>query len=260
MKMLFACLMSAICISTMAQGNSQSNAVDRVAKIKASLQRRAERLKANGGLVTKPHMGNYARVVSAQKTVPLTDINEFVNQFNTGLNIWIEVSELGSAKPVWEALAEAKKIPNTGLLLLIIDDDTTPRILSAFEEGWAILNVHSLDSDLPPTQVYRERVRKEINRAFAQCAGAGTSLNRPCVMEPAYTLTQIDSIKFPVMSPEAMSKISEAATKRSVPPIWKANYRRACQEGWAPAPTNDIQKAIWDEIHAIPTESIKIKP
>ena len=27
-----------------------------------------------------------------------------------------------------------------------------------------------------------------------------------------------------------------------------------------PAPTNDVQKAIWDEIHAMPTEPIKIKP
>ena len=36
-------------------------------------------------------------------------------------------------------------------------------------------------------------------------------------------------------------------------------YDRACQEGWAPAPTNDVQKAIWDEVHEMPTEPIKIK-
>ena len=27
-------------------------------------------------------------------------------------------------------------------------------------------------------------------------------------------------------------------------------YKKACQEGWAPAPTNDIQKAIWDKVMA----------
>ena len=37
-------------------------------------------------------------------------------------------------------------------------------------------------------------------------------------------------------------------------------YRKACEEGWAPAPTNDVQKAIWDKVHAMPTEPIKIKP
>ena len=37
-------------------------------------------------------------------------------------------------------------------------------------------------------------------------------------------------------------------------------YRKACEEGWAPQPTNDVQKAIWDKVHAMPTEPLKIKP
>ena len=37
-------------------------------------------------------------------------------------------------------------------------------------------------------------------------------------------------------------------------------YLVAVQEGWAPQPTNDVQKAIWDKVHALPTEPIKIKP
>ena len=39
----------------------------------------------------------------------------------------------------------------------------------------------------------------------------------------------------------------------------KATYRKACIDGWAPAPTNDYQKVIWEEIHAKPTNPIKIK-
>ena len=38
------------------------------------------------------------------------------------------------------------------------------------------------------------------------------------------------------------------------------SYRKACEEGWAPQPTNDFQKAVWDDVHAMPSEPIKIKP
>ena len=39
----------------------------------------------------------------------------------------------------------------------------------------------------------------------------------------------------------------------------RAVYRKACMDGWAPAPTNEYQKAIWDQVHAIPTKPIKIE-
>ena len=33
-------------------------------------------------------------------------------------------------------------------------------------------------------------------------------------------------------------------------PYIESTYRKACREGWAPAPTNDVQKAIWEDINA----------
>ena len=44
-----------------------------------------------------------------------------------------------------------------------------------------------------------------------------------------------------------------------VTPLVTAHYRQACKQGWAPAPTNEYQKAIWDQVHEIPTEPLKIK-
>ena len=41
-------------------------------------------------------------------------------------------------------------------------------------------------------------------------------------------------------------------------------YRQACIEGWAPAPTNDVQKAIWEKVHSEkergPSHGLKISP
>jgi hypothetical protein len=47
-----------------------------------------------------------------------------------------------------------------------------------------------------------------------------------------------------------------------VTPAEMTTYRKACREGWAPAPTNDIQKAIWEQVKADkergPTNPLKI--
>ena len=50
------------------------------------------------------------------------------------------------------------------------------------------------------------------------------------------------------------------ANKLGIKRIRWLTYRDACQRGVAPEPANAEQKAIWDEVHAIPTEPIKIKP
>ena len=221
--------------------------------------KRAERIAAAGGMVTKPLQGNAARIVSAQKRIPLDLIDSVVAQFNTGLSMQIEVSAMERDGDIWETIKKVQLLPNTGLVTVIVDDPKLPRILSALEDGWSVLNVNGLDDDMPPKEVYENRIRKEINRAFAQAAGAGLSLNKPCVMESAYTLHELDNIQFPVISPEAMSKIQEAGNKKKIGRIVRKTYLKACQEGWAPTPTNDVQKAIWDKAHAIPEKPMKIE-
>ena len=150
-------------------------------------------------------------------------------------------------------------IPRTGIAAIIVDDNKLPTILSAMENGWSILNIRHLQDDLPPKAVYELRLRKEINHAFAEAAGAGLSFNKPCVMEPVYKLSDLDAITFPVVSPEAMSKISNACAKRGIPPIRSDTYKSACQEGWAPEPTNDVQRTIWKQVHSIPDKPITIE-
>ena len=228
-------------------------------RLARTMSKRAARLAAVGGLVTKPASGNYARVVSMQKSVPIGCVREVVRQFNTGLNINIEVSEMSPEATPFDSVKKVMGMPKTGVALVIVENSGLPTILSAMEDGWAILEIGKLDDDMPPREVYDMRVRKEINRAFAQAFGAGLSMNKPCVMEPAYTLPQLDEIKFPVISPEAMNKMMDACYKRSIEPRRVATYKKACQEGWAPAPTNDAQKAVWDKVHAVPKTPMKIE-
>ena len=249
-------IMFAIMICAFAN-DVQLTAQEKRARRKARME---AKIAAEGGIISKPNTGNFARIVNCQKKVSTEFIKGVVAQFNTGLNIHIEVSALDTTTTNPFDLAElALAIPRTGLITLIVEDENLPPILSAIENGWAILNIKHLRNDLPPKSVYEMRLRKEINRAFAQAAGAGLSFNKPCVMEPVYKVTDLDAITYPVISPEAMNKIVQACNKRGIQTFISDTYKNACEEGWAPAPTNDVQKAIWDKVHAAPKSPMKIE-
>ena len=57
-----------------------------------------------------------------------------------------------------------------------------------------------------------------------------------------------------------LKKFTENGTLEGVSTLRFATYWQACKEGWAPAPTNDVQKAIWDKVHSLPTAPLKIAP
>ena len=253
MKALSIAVLWLICAgAVMAEGLTP----EQVAKNKA---RRAASLAAKGGLVTKPQKGNYARIVSVQKTVDLSYIQQVAKDVNTGLGIPVEVTAMVAGESPFADVKKVLQMPKTGVALLIVEDASLPTILSAPENAWAILNVKSIGDDMPPKDVYDLRVRKEINRAFASAFGAGNSFHKPCVMEPVYSKADLDGLKMKIVSPEALSKILDACKYRGIEPIRIATYKRAVSEGWAPAPTNDVQRAIWKEVHALPTNPIKIK-
>ena len=254
---LMAIAMDAIVAgASFADGGETLSPQEKRARRKARIE---ARIAAEGGMVRKDNTGNFARVVNCQKKVSSDFIRKVVAQFNTGLNIYVEVVDMDFVADPLELANKAMSIPRTGIAAIIVDEDKLPPILSAMESGWSILNIRHLRDDLPPKPVYEMRLRKEINRAFAEAVGAGLSFNKPCVMEPVYKLSDLDAITFPVVSPEAMSKISQACAKRGIPPMRSDTYQNACAEGWAPAPTSDVQKAIWNQIHQIPDKPITIE-
>ena len=229
---------------------------EQIAKAKAH---RAARLAANGGLVTKPQSGNFARIVSAQKTVDFAYIQQVAKDINTGLHVGMEVTEMEAGKSAFDDVEKVMKMPKTGVALLIVEDDSLPTVLAAPENAWAILNVRKLNDDMPPKDVFDLRVRKEVNRALASAFGAGTSFNKPCVMEPVFSKVDLDALKMKIVGPEAISKMLDAGRMRGIQPVKVATYRQAAAEGWAPAPTNDIQRAILKEAHELPSGPLKIK-
>ena len=255
---IYVCV-CAIIAALFVEGASQTNKLS-VAEKRARRKARIEaRIAAEGGMVTKPNTGKFARIITCTSKVDSSYVKETVNRFNAAMNIWIDVSEVMLDCSAIDFVRKEAKNSKTGILLLIVDDKSLPMSLAAAEEGWAIMNIAPLSSDLPPKDVYKKRLSKQINRVFAQAAGAGISFNKPCVMEPVFSLVDLDRIQYPMISPEVMSKVLDVCAKRGVQTVVQETYLNACQSGWAPTPTNDVQKALWEKVHAIPDKPIKIE-
>lgn len=145
-----------------------------------------------------------------------------------------------------------------------IADDTMPRLLVAPEQRWAFVNVKALKEGNPSDEVFVKRLTRELWRAFAMVCGATDTRTQECVLNPVLSLADLDKFQNDMISMERLNEIIEHMKKINVEPFRKTSYRQACKEGWAPAPTNDFQKAIWEKVKSQkeqgPVNGLKIKP
>ena len=58
---------------------------------------------------------------------------------------------------------------------------------------------------------------------------------------------------------EALARMPDYLKGLGVTPLGRVPYRQTCQEGWAPAPTNEFQRAIWNKARAVPDKPITIE-
>ena len=142
--------------------------------------------------------------------------------------------------------------------IILTDKKGAPVLLVAPEEAWAQVNVRPILDSTPSKILADKMIEKELWRALGYALGCANSSVQPCVMSDVDSVGAIDKA-VPFYSPEAQSKIELTAKARGVQLIRYTSYRSACKEGWAPAPTNEVQQVIWEEYHSKPTEPIKIK-
>ena len=140
-------------------------------------------------------------------------------------------------------------------VVYLVDDPALPCLQIAPEEGWGTLNVAKLGDEN-----VNERAAKELWRAFAFVAGAADTEMPHCLMHPVFGPAELDFAKAKTICPEPIGKMRKHLRLMGIKEYDRQTYQKACEQGWAPAPTNEVQKAIWDKVHQMPTEPIKIKP
>lgn len=211
--------------------------------------RRAARIAADGGLLDRPINGKVVRIKVETNKISLADVEKEAEMMRRRLSVCVEVGGKDS-----ESKCEI------GAYVLLADQgEKVPTLLCAPEENWSTVNVTRLLAGAPDAETLRARIIKELWRGLAYALGAANAVQQPCVMRPITRPAELDMHQVATVSPTPLMSMRFTAQTLGFAKGGQTSYLRACQEGWAPAPTNDIQKAIWDKAHEVPTKPIKIE-
>ncbi len=146
------------------------------------------------------------------------------------------------------------------LSLYIIDDENLPMSLVAPEGRWAFVNVAPLAKGRGEKPQFLEaRVKKECARVGCMLFGGISSSYKQNLLSFVGSAEDLDKFESDSLPVDGPMRCSRYLLSMGVKPYRQVSYRKACEEGWAPAPTNDVQQAIWDKVHAIPATPMKIE-
>ena len=220
---------------------------------KAIEEGRAHFLERTGGYVRNTS-GQKGRVLiaNAQKAVPLDGLQKSVTKLAEQMKVAIDIEDVDGADTA--KTASLLKDRKANAVIYILDTGKSPLLVSP-DECWASVSVPALGDANAPS-----RLEKETMRALTfLCGGTASGYPNPMTY-PVTDVRQLDLIDAPDLPIDVIQRMLMYLEKLGVTPYKQATYRTACKQGWAPAPTNDVQKAIWNKVHEMPSEPIKIKP
>lgn len=210
-------------------------------------------MKGHGGKIRQPNTGDGEILIfNAQKKFPCEDIKKTATKLTNDLRIDVNVEEAKEEVSIANA-GQVVKISGAAVGVFVVDDANVPALLVASEERWAMVNVAKIGVDRAI------RVRGEITRAIAQVGGYGVNPSSDSVTGIMTGPADLDRFEKINLGGDAIIKIQTYLSRFGVVPYKTSFYDKACQEGWAPAPSNEWQQVIWDRVHQVPTKGIEIK-
>ena len=209
-------------------------------------------LQKTGGYLNKPGTQQGEIVyVNCQNRAPKAWIEESITYFSKETKFKISLKEGGTFD------LNGPKIEGNATLF-IIDDTALPAILVAPENRWAFVNIAPIAKEQRPAY-FEARVKKELTRGFSFLCGATNSQFPRALTRGIVDHADLDKNPDFGLPIDVLQRFRTYMETLGVQPAVVATYRKACQEGWAPAPTNEYQKAIWEKVRSIPTEPMKIE-
>lgn len=233
----------------------ETNATKKVHTKAERLARRERRnLELYGGWVNdrRKQEGEIA-VVNSQRAIDDTVIHSAITKFENNIHVAVKTANADSvnvenADKVFEGL-------KANLAVFIVDNKGLPGILLAPESRWAIVNVAKYAGTKQ-----KEWAQIEILRALYFVLGSGVTPDKTAITAPITKTYQLAYIDPDITSFEENMNLMNCLRFYGITPFDRRLYRDACEEGWAPAPTNKYQQAVWDKVHAIPTKPLVIEP
>ena len=216
----------------------------------AQLKARDERvLKKTGGFLYIEEKGPQVMLLDAREKAPAT-IDGVGELYTLGTKLPVQIAKQprGEKCPL-EVGREIIAKGDTLLVVVVADKcDKLPALTVYPEERVGVVNADKLKGDTNGDPSAPEvRVAKEVWRAMGFIGGVGFSAQDNDVMQPVYSVAEVDGMRNPYIQPMNMQKMTYMWKRFGVDRKHRVPYRKAVQDGWAPAPTNDYQKAVWQE-------------
>lgn len=218
-------------------------------------ERKAEFVRKTGGFIRKPKSNTGKLVfINAQKRYGLEELAKAADALGKAYRIDIEARD-GTFTSIGGVAASVKDAGGATGVVVAEADPAFPALMVFPDERCALVNVSAFPKDADASLL-----RKQVIRGVAAASGAMTSQVSPTLMSAFENQRRLAVFPSEDIPADVGMRVRNALRAIGVTPYTVTTYKHACQEGWAPAPTNDIQKAVWDKVHALPTEPIRIKP
>lgn len=213
---------------------------------------RDERLRENGGYIDVIPAGPSITIADARK-VPDATVPSRVKGVVNGMlklaasNEVVKLEEKGC--PFSKAVELRKRSKALMVIMLTNCGEDKPALVVFPEERVALVNADRA-AQFTTGEDANLRLVKECWRGIGFIGGAGYAMNDASVMQPIGSSLELDTVTWQVVHPTALNQMNKFFRKYGAERGRRTTYLRACEQGWAPAPTNDAQKAIWEKVKA----------
>ena len=160
-----------------------------------------------------------------------------------GLPMRTLTEKLDALHPIRAAQKILRDMDGSLLVAIIDSNDDLMGLTVMPEERIAIVDAADYEND-------ELRIIKEIWRSIGFIGGVGFSQFPADPMQPVYSLQQLDNFEGTVLLPLSLNGLSKFCKQFGISRAKRVPYSFAVREGWAPAPTNDLQKAVWTRLTA----------
>ncbi len=214
----------------------------------AGRPRRSRPVANLGGMLNHRTEGGVIRFVDVRGK-DASDLTPLVAEVSEAVRVAADLVQAEKGKGCLEAARKALAAKEVAVAIVLADDGPDmPAVTVCPEDGMGVINVARLGGAGVSKEVLERRVKNEMLRVVGFVLGGYASMY-PGVMKPVYAAEDLDALPL-AFAPPVRGFIDEGVAKRGVAKIERVTYATAVKQGWAPAPTNDVQKAIWERAKA----------
>ena len=216
-------------------------------RAKAKLKARQIIYERLGGEIKKPDKTPAFLFLDCQSRVDASAIEPAARNIRMEFGISV-ITRQGKYADLGGLLKTAVVTNDHVATVAIVDVEGLPRLTAMPDDCAAIVNVRALAVDKPSGAMLAERTTKMAYRAFMIAMGAAWTAQGMGLMRPAETLRDLDLLWGRASPPDCHFPVATQIRRKNVAEGGYTTYQDACLDGWAPAPTNDVQKRIWDGV------------